>query len=442
MKFQALPLIERKRDGGALEEREIQGLVEAYVSGDVPDYQMAAFLMAVTIRGMSFPETVAMTAAMLHSGEAIEISARQPLVDKHSTGGVGDKTSLVAVPLLAAVGFCVPKLSGRGLGHTGGTLDKLESIPGLRTTLERAEFKTLVSRYGLAIAAQSEDIVPADRLLYALRDATGTVPSLSLIASSIMSKKLAVSSRLILLDVKVGDGAFFPDEESAMAFARLAIRIGEAFGRDTRALLTRMDAPLGQTVGNALEVREAVACLRGGGPQDLRDVAVALVAEALHAIHGLERADARRRAAAALASGAAYDVFRRWIPSQGGDGTYLEHPERWPQAAAADTIKAPSAGYVSRIGARAVGEAARLSGAGRLRKEDGVDASAGVEIVAPLGSRVECGADLLRVHASSEDQLRAAVSRIKDAVSIAKEPTQSAPTVICSLDKTGRREES
>ena len=441
MKFQALPLVERKRDGEALAPGEIAGLVAAYVGGDVPDYQMAAFLMAVTIRGMSFDETVALTGAMLSSGRTVEVSARRPLVDKHSTGGVGDKTSLVAVPLLAALGFCVPKLSGRGLGHTGGTLDKLESIPGLRTSLDPAEFATLVSRYGLAIAAQSEDIVPADRLLYALRDVTGTVPSLPLIASSIMSKKLAVSSRLILLDVKVGDGAFFPDEATAAAFAQLAIAIGRSFGRDTRALLTRMDAPLGLAVGNALEVREAVACLQGRGPDDLRDVAVTLAAEALHAVYGLGRDDAGRRARQALESGEAYQIFRRWIPSQGGDVTFLDEPDRWPKAAATGVWRAAGDGYVHRIGARAVGEAARLAGAGRLRKEDGVDAAAGVEILAPLGSAVRAGREVLRVHASGGEQLAAALERLGQAVEIAQEPPLVENAVVCAFDKNGRREE-
>ncbi len=441
MKYQALPLVERKRDGGRLEAAEIGDLVAAYVGGDVPDYQMAAFLMAVTIRGMDFDETAALTGAMLRSGRTVDISARRPLVDKHSTGGVGDKTSLVAVPLLAALGFCVPKLSGRGLGHTGGTLDKLESIPGLRTSLDPAEFATLVSRYGLAIAAQSEDIVPADRLLYALRDATGTVPSLPLIAASIMSKKLAVSSRLVLLDVKVGEGAFFPDESSAAAFAQLAIRLGETFGRDTRAILTHMDAPLGQAVGNALEVREAVACLRGEGPADLREVAVALAGEALHAVHGVARADARSLAAEALDGGAALEVFRRWIPSQGGDVTYLDQPDRWPEAAARGALAAREDGFVGAIHARAVGEAARLAGAGRLRKEDDVDPAAGVEIAVAPGGRVRPGDEIMRVHASSLEQLAAALARLEGAVEIAAEPPRAAETVLCAYDKSGRREE-
>ncbi len=441
MKYQALPLVERKRDGGRLEAAEIGDLVAAYVGGDVPDYQMAAFLMAVTIRGMDFDETAALTGAMLRSGRTVDISARRPLVDKHSTGGVGDKTSLVAVPLLAALGFCVPKLSGRGLGHTGGTLDKLESIPGLRTSLDPAEFATLVSRYGLAIAAQSEDIVPADRLLYALRDATGTVPSLPLIAASIMSKKLAVSSRLVLLDVKVGEGAFFPDESSAAAFAQLAIRLGETFGRDTRAILTHMDAPLGQAVGNALEVREAVACLRGEGPADLREVAVALAGEALHAVHGVARAHARSLAAEALDGGAALEVFRRWIPSQGGDVTYLDQPDRWPEAAARGALAAREDGFVGAIHARAVGEAARLAGAGRLRKEDDVDPAAGVEIAVAPGGRVRPGDEIMRVHASSLEQLAAALARLEGAVEIAAEPPRAAETVLCAYDKSGRREE-
>lgn len=441
MTYPALPLIERKRDGAALAPREIEDLIAAYVAGDVPDYQMAAFLMAVTIRGMAFEETAALTGAMLASGRTVEISARRPLVDKHSTGGVGDKTSLVAVPLLCALGFAVPKLSGRGLGHTGGTLDKLEAVPGLRTTLDRAEFSTLVSRYGLAIAAQSEDIVPADRLLYALRDATGTVPSLPLIAASIMSKKLAVSSRLVLLDVKVGDGAFFPDEETASAFARLAIRIGAAFGRDTRALLTRMDAPLGLAVGNALEVREAAACLRGEGPADLADVAAAISAEALHAIYGTPRADALAQARRALEDGEAFDVFRRWIPSQGGDVAYLGKDAPWPRAAAVGSLRAPRGGFITAMHARGVGEAARLAGAGRLRKEDAVDPAAGIEILAPVGSGVQAGQEILRVHAGSEERLEAALRRLEDTVVIGDGRPAARPAVLCAFGRSGEREE-
>ena len=441
MKLQALPLIERKRDGGRLEAAEIGDLIRAYVAGDVPDYQMSAWLMAVTIRGMDFEETRALTEAMLHSGVSVEISTRRPLVDKHSTGGVGDKTSLAAVPLLAALGFAVPKLSGRGLGHTGGTLDKLESIPGLRTSLDVPEFSTLVSRYGLAVAAQSDDIVPADRLLYALRDVTGTVPSLPLIAASIMSKKLAVSSRLVLLDVKVGDGAFFPDERAAENFAQLAVRLGAAFGRDTRALLTRMDAPLGLAVGNALEVREAAACLQGGGPQDLREVVVALAAEALHAVLGEERGRARGRAAEALDGGEAYEVFRRWIPSQGGDVHFLDDPGLWPRAACEDSLKAQRDGFVSRIGARAVGEAARLAGAGRLRKGDPVDPASGIEILAPIGARVRRGDELCRVYAASEDQLAAALGRLGAAHEIADASPPPAAVVLCAYDREGRRED-
>ncbi len=441
MTVHALPLIERKRDGGSLDAMEIQGLISAYVAGDVPDYQMAAFLMAVTIRGMDFDETRALTEAMLRSGHSVDISARRPLVDKHSTGGVGDKTSLAAVPLLATLGFAVPKLSGRGLGHTGGTLDKLESIPGLRTSLDKSEFATLVSRYGLAVAAQSDDIVPADRLLYALRDVTGTVQSLPLIASSIMSKKLAVSSRLVLLDVKVGDGAFFPDEASAEAFAALAVRLGAAFGRDTRALLTRMDAPLGLAVGNALEVREAVDCLKGGGPEDLREVVTALAAEALHAVVGEDRRAARARAAAVLGSGEAYDVFRRWIASQGGDLAFLDDPGRWPRPACTGSLTAWRGGTVSAIKARGVGEAARLAGAGRLRKGESVDAASGVEIVAPLAAPVQQGDELCRVHAASGQQLEAALERLASVWEIGDEAPRRMPAVLCAYTSDGRREE-
>jgi len=440
MTVRALPLIERKRDGGALEPQEIRDLVGGYVHGDVGDEQMAAFLMAVTIRGMDFAETLAMTRAMLESGVTVEIPCRRPLVDKHSTGGVGDKTSLVAAPLLAALGFAVPKLSGRGLGHTGGTLDKLESIPGMRVSLSVEEFRTLVSRDFLAIAAQSEDIVPADRRLYALRDITGTVPSLPLIAASIMSKKLAVASRLVLLDVKLGDGAFFPDEATALRFARLAIRLGRAFDRDTRALLTRMDAPLGLAVGNALEVREAIACLRGGGPPDLREVALALAAEARRAILGQPRPEALADAAAALDSGAADGVFARWISAQGGDLAAFEDPQRGPVAACQGDVAARAAGVLQRMSARAVGEAARLAGAGRLRKGDPVDPAAGIEILRPLGARVRRGEPLFRVSAASPEQLDAARERLGSACEIAEGARAEERVVLGCVTRSGRRE--
>ncbi|MDA8345525.1 MAG: thymidine phosphorylase [Thermaerobacter sp.] len=416
----AVSLIERKRDGGVLSRDEIAGLVEGYVDGTVPDYQMSAFLMAVTIQGLNFVETAALTDAMLHSGRLVDVQSMRPLVDKHSTGGVGDKTSLVAAPLLVALGFSVPKLSGRGLGHTGGTLDKLESIPGLRTDLAPQEFAAIVGRFGLAIAAQSKEIVPADQKLYALRDVTGTVQSLPLIASSIMSKKLAVSSRLIVLDVKVGDGAFFTDLRQAEEFASLAIALGQSFGRATRAVLTSMDAPLGRNIGNALEVAEAIRCLRGEGPEDLAEVAVALAAEALCAVRGDDWETARGKAADALRRGEAYERFRRWVTTQGGDPRVVDDPSLLPRAPHSREITAHGAGYVARLAARTLGDAARLLGAGRLRKEDAIDLGAGIEILRGVGEPVANGEPVLRLFAGSEEQLDAAQQRLSDAVVLAE----------------------
>ncbi len=426
----ALQLIERKRDGGALTSEEIAALVAGYVAGDVPDYQMSAFLMAATIRGLDFAETVALTDAMLHSGRRLDLQSMRPLVDKHSTGGVGDKASLVAAPLLVTLGFSVPKLSGRGLGHTGGTLDKLESIPGLRTDLSRQEFAAIVGRYGLAIAAQSDEIVPADRLLYALRDVTGTVESLPLIASSIMSKKLAVPSRLIVLDVKVGDGAFFGTQQQAEEFAAMAIALGKAFGRATCAVLTRMDAPLGRTVGNALEVEEAIRCLRGEGPEDLAEVAAALSAQALCAVHGATWEEAVAAAQTALASGEPLERFRFWIKTQGGDARCVDDPALLVRAARSRELPAPRGGYLSRIAARAVGDAARLTGAGRLRKGDAIDHGAGVELLRGVGDEVAQGEPVLRLWAASAERLQAAQERLEGAIAVEELPPSRQSRVV------------
>ena len=423
-------LIERKRDGGTLTREELASLVQGYVAGSVPDYQMSAFLMAAVLRGLDFAETEALTAAMLHSGTMLDVQSMRPLVDKHSTGGVGDKTSLVAAPLLVALGFSVPKLSGRGLGHTGGTLDKLESIPGLRTNLSPQEFKSIVGRYGMAIAAQSAEIVPADQKLYALRDVTGTVQSLPLIASSIMSKKLAVSSRLVVLDVKVGDGAFFQDLAQAEEFAALAIALGTSFGRATRAVLTAMDAPLGRAVGNAIEVAEAIRCLRGEGPEDLSQVAVALAAEALCAVRGMRYQEAEERAREVLRSGEAYERLRRWVTTQGGDPAYVDDPSRLPLAARTRDVAAPAGGYVTGIAARAVGDAARLLGAGRLRKEDAIDHGAGVEILRGVGERVQGGDAVLRLYGATQEQLDAAQERLDGAVTVGATPPAAASRIL------------
>jgi pyrimidine-nucleoside phosphorylase len=375
-------LIARKRDGGELTEAELA----AVVAPATPDYQLAAFLMAVVLRGMTDAETAALLRVMVRSGERLDLSAvGRPVADKHSTGGVGDKTTLVVAPLVAACGVPVAKLSGRGLGHTGGTLDKLESIPGFRVDLSAAELVEQVRAVGIAVAGQTEALVPADRRMYALRDATATVPSIPLIATSIMSKKVAAGAARLVLDVKVGEGAFMPDLTAARELAEAMRRLGELAGLPTTCMLTGMEEPLGRAVGNALEVAEAVRTLAGDGPPDLTELC--LVAA------GLMTGD-RGAAERALASGAALEAFRRWVAAQGGD------PDaELPRAPVVVDVPAPRSGVVRRCHALGIGLAAMRLGAGRARKEDAVDHAVGVVVRAKAGDRVEAGRPLATLHA-------------------------------------------
>jgi pyrimidine-nucleoside phosphorylase len=387
-----LEVIARKRDGLEHSPEEIGFLLDGYLAGEIPDYQIAAWLMAVVTRGMTRSETLALTRAMVASGEVMDLSAIPGFkVDKHSTGGVGDKVTLIAGPLAAACGVPVPKLSGRGLAHTGGTLDKLESVPGLRVELTPAEFVAQVREIGLAVAAQSPRMVPADKALYALRDVTATVPSVPLIASSVMSKKLAAGADGIVLDVKAGRGAFMPDVLSAVELAREMVEIGEGAGRRTVALVTAMDNPLGRSVGNALEVKEALEVLAGGGDRDLREVSVQVAVE-MCSLAGIDRDPA-----ATIADGSARQRFEQMIAAQGGrlaDGL-PEAPVRLPLAS-------PRSGWVEAIDALEVGYASLELGAGRMRKEDPIDHSAGIVIEAQVGDRVEAGRPLAVLHTSSE----------------------------------------
>lgn len=426
----AVRLIEEKRDGKAHLPADIAELVDGFVRAEVPDYQMAAWLMAATIRGLDFAETVALTEAMVHSGETLRIQSDRPIVDKHSTGGVGDKVTLVAAPILAALGCAVPKLSGRGLGHTGGTLDKLESIPGFRTQLSPEEFARVVRETGLAIAAQSAAIVPADQKMYALRDVTGTVESLPLIAASIMSKKLAVSSERVVLDVKVGSGAFFSRRETAQAFAELAIAVGAAFGRPVSAVLSAMDAPLGRAIGNAVEVREAIRCLKGDGPEDLREVACAVAGAALSGSFGLTAHDARSRTEAALRDGTALEAFSRWVAAQGGDDGVVRYPERLQLSPDREEIRADRSGYLTALPARAVGDAARLAGAGRLLKTDSVDPGAGIEVLVGPGQAVRVGDAVLRIHGRDPARVSAAAAALAQKIRIADDPVPASSRIL------------
>jgi len=414
-------LIHAKRDNTRpLSEAEIGWLFGAYADGQVADEQMAALLMAIYFNGLDGAELRAWTGAMIDSGERLNLGGGRPTVDKHSTGGVGDKVSLVLAPLVASCGAVVPMLSGRGLGHTGGTLDKLESIPGWRASLGNDELTAALAEVGAVIAAAGDGLAPADRRLYALRDVTGTVESIPLIASSIMSKKIAEGTGALVLDVKTGAGAFMQERDRALDLARTMVALGEEHGVRTRALITRMDAPLGRAVGNALEVREAIDALRGEGPEDLMEVTFALAAQMLE-LAGLE-ADPRQ----AIASGRALEVFRRMIKAQGGD------PDAPLPEAAHRTGALPAAadGWVTRLDARAVGVAAWRLGAGRARKEDPVSHTAGVRCLAKPGEYVEAGQPVLELHADDPGRFAAAREAVEGAVTIGREPPARAALIV------------
>ncbi len=413
-------LIRAKRDGRSLTGDEVRWLIGAYVRGEVADEQMSALLMAIYFRGLDARELREWTAAMIASGERLDLAGvGRPTVDKHSTGGVGDKVSLVLAPLVAACGAAVPQLSGRGLGHTGGTLDKLETIPGWRAALSPEEMIGVLRRAGCVICAAGPGLAPADRKLYALRDVTGTVESIPLIASSIMSKKIAEGTSALVLDVKVGSGAFMPSLEEARRLAQTMVTLGEEHGVRTSALLTGMDTPLGRAVGNAVEVEEAVEVLKGGGPADLAEVTLALAREMLR-LAGID-ADP----AAALADGRALERYRAMIAEQGGD------PDARPlRAAASDLLTAPAPGWLRTLDARAVGVAAWRLGAGRARKEDPVSAAAGVLCLAKPGERVEAGQPVLELRADDSSRLAAAREALTGAIEIGEQPPPAVPRVI------------
>jgi pyrimidine-nucleoside phosphorylase len=422
-------LIARKRDGHELAADEIRELILGYARGEIPDYQLAAFSMAVYFRGLSAAETYALTEAMIASGETLDLSAAlgRKVVDKHSTGGVGDKTSLAVGPIVAACGVPFGKMSGRGLGHTGGTLDKLESIPGYRTELGLDQFVAQVRDVGLAIVGQTADLVPADKLLYALRDVTATVDQLSLIAASIMSKKLAGGAQAILLDVKVGDGAFMKTLEDARALADTMLALGRHAGREVVCLLTDMDQPLGAAVGNALEVREALGTIRGRGPADFTELVLDACARLLALSDlGVDEVEGRRRAEAAVADGSAEKAWRRWIQAQGG----TSDEAALPVAPVVREVRAESGGHVARLGAIAVGNAALHLGAGRRTKEDAIDHAVGVVCRAKRGDAVEAGDVLAEVHARDEGSAAEAAAEVLAAYELATEPPPARPVLL------------
>lgn len=413
-------LIHKKRQGGELSTAEIEHLVLGYARGDVPDYQIAAWAMAVCLQGMSRRETADLTMAMVRSGDTVDLAAIPGVkVDKHSTGGVGDTTTLVLVPLVAACGAPVAKMSGRGLGHTGGTLDKLASIPGFRVELTPAAFVNQVQRIGCAVVGQSADLVPADKKLYALRDVTATVDSIPLIAASVMSKKVAGGADAIVLDVKAGAGAFMSTVDDAFALARTMVDIGTRVGRQTVALVTSMDQPLGYAVGNALEVYEAVETLRGHGPPDLEELCLALGVEMLH-LAGVEteREQARKRLLVALRTGKALAKFKEMVAAQGGDVSYVNQPIKLPRAQHFGHVAAPAGGYVQRVDALAVGGVAMALGAGRARKEDAIDLAAGVLLRKKVGDAVAAGETLAEIHTSEPDRIAGALTRLAAAFAV------------------------
>lgn len=425
-------IIEKKRDGYSLTKQEIDFFVSGYAKGEIPDYQASAFAMAVLFRGMNKEEIADMTDAMMHSGDVIDLSSIAGVkVDKHSTGGVGDKTSLAVGPLVAACGAKVAKMSGRGLGHTGGTLDKLESIPGMRIGLSQEEFIDQVNRVGLAIIGQTAELDPADKKLYALRDVTGTVESIPLIASSIMSKKLASGSDCILLDVKFGSGAFMKTIDSARELARTMVEIGDSLHRDTRAILTDMDQPLGLAVGNALEVKEAIATLNGEGPADF----VELVLEAASIM--LEQAkiakdsdEAKTMVKKAIEDRSGLKKLAEMIDAQGGDASYIFHPEKFPMASKQVPVYAEKTGYVHRIDSLSIGLSAMRLGAGRATMEDVIDMSSGIVLAKKVGDRVEKGDLLATLHHNKSDEAASEVkAQVLEAFQIEEKPVAHHPIV-------------
>jgi pyrimidine-nucleoside phosphorylase len=429
----AVELIQKKRDHRVLDDEEIAWLIRSYTSGAVPDYQMAAMAMAIFLNGLEPAELVEWTRAMLHSGDVLDFSAiTMPKVDKHSTGGVGDKISIPLAPMVAACGVAIPMMSGRGLGHTGGTLDKLESIPGFTTELDPIRFREVLDRCGLVLAGQSERLVPADRKLYALRDATGTVESIPLISSSIMSKKLAEDLDGLVLDVKVGSGAFMKKLDQARALAETMVEIGKGYGVKTVTLLTSMDTPLGNEVGNANEIAESIAVLRGGGPDDLVEVTMALGIEML-SVAGIETHPMKARALleTTRSSGKALEVFARVIEAQGGDPSVVDDP--WavlPAAPEHAPVTAEQEGFLQVLDALKVGVAAMRLGAGRERKEDTIDAAVGITVLVKPGEKVEAGQPILNLSYREPARLEEALAVLEGAIEIGDEAPGPSPLIL------------
>lgn len=430
--MRAVDLIAKKRDGLPLAAEEIQWFIQAYTRGDVPDYQAAAFLMAVFIRGMSREETVNLTLAMAHSGDVLDLSdITDYAVDKHSSGGVGDKTTLVVLPLVASCGVPVAKMSGRGLGFSGGTLDKLESIAGYNVHLSNEDFRRLARQTGIVLSGQSHDLAPADGKLYALRDVTATVPCLPLIASSIMSKKIAAGANGIVLDVKVGRGAFMTNLDDARALAQIMVDIGTDAGRDMIAVLSDMNQPLGAAVGNALEMAEAITTLKGDGPADFREHCLVLAGYMLR-LYGRGRqwtdeSQIRQTLVEHLNDGRALAKFRQLVEAQGGDVRLVDDPALLPKASIVETYHAAQDGYIAQVAAEEIGMASFDLGAGREKKGDPVDLAVGLEVHVKVGDWVTAGAPLVTIHANDRQRVTACRSRLERAFAYSQTPVEPLP---------------
>ena len=436
-------LITKKKHGGELSLSELRYMIGGYVQGEIADYQMAAMLMAVWFQGMTDAETAGLTQVMAASGDQVDLSPIPGLkVDKHSTGGVGDKTTLVVAPIVAACGGKVAKMSGRGLGHTGGTVDKLEAIPGLRTSLSQAEFFRIVKENGLAVVGQSGDLAPADKKLYALRDVTATVDSIPLIASSIMSKKLAAGSDCILLDVKLGSGAFMKTLPDAEKLARTMVNIGEAAGRRTVALITDMDVPLGNAIGNALEVTEAVDTLRGRGPADLTAECIQLAANMLYLVGKGDIAYCRELSAQALANGTAFGKLCAMTAAQGGDTAVLYDTGRFVPAAHRFSVTAAQSGYITHMNAEQCGIASVVLGAGRETKDSVIDMAAGIRMLKKYGDAVSEGEPIAWLYANEAGKLAEAARVYSAAITIGREPPPARPLIYARIEKEKNNEKT
>lgn len=429
-------LIEKKKHGGSLTRQELHDMVQGFVAGEIPDYQLAAMLMAVYFKGMGQEEITDLTLEMAASGDMVDLSGIQGVkVDKHSTGGVGDKTTLVIGPLVASLGVKVAKMSGRGLGHTGGTVDKLESIPGFETAIPRERFFEIVNETGIAVIGQSGNMVPADKKLYALRDVTATVDSIPLIASSIMSKKIAAGSDGIVLDVKTGSGAFMKDLEDAIALAKEMVAIGTGAGRTCCALITDMDTPLGLAVGNSLEVEEAIETLKGQGPEDLTEVCLQLAAHMLFMAGKGDVNTCYEVARKALLDGRGLKTLAAMVKAQGGDPSYILEPERFEKAACSFRVLAEEEGYITRIDTAACGIASVMLGAGRSRKEDRLDYTAGMHLYKRYGDFVAKGDVIAVLYASRKELFAEASKKLLSAYTIGKEPSEKKKLVYARVTK-------